>query len=99
MVAARSERLKNRHGVSLHAARMPEVVRFPGPFASRASSVLADWGGWNAGILRRAAPAHRTVQPASSLPAVRANGRSLLHGACAAGVLAVIEQRGAGGAV
>lgn len=99
MVAARSERFTNRHGVSLHAARRPEAVRLPGPFAGRASSALADGGCRDSGILRRAALAPRAVQPASSLLAVRANGSSLLHGACAPGVLAVIEQRGSGGAL
>jgi hypothetical protein len=99
VVAARSERPTNRYGVSVHAAWRTEAVRGPGPSAGRASLALADWGGRNPGILRRTAPAPRTVQPARSLPAVWANGGSLLHGARAARILALIEQRGSGRAI
>ena len=94
-----SECFTDRHGVSFHAAWGPEAFQLSSSSAGCSPFALFDWGGRDIGILRWPALAHRSFQPPSSLSAVRANGSSLFPGACAAGILAFVEQRGVGGDV
>ncbi len=96
MVTALAERLADCRSVSLHAAREPEAVRLSGCSENHTCSVLADGGGRDNRIFWRVPYSFGFVHAASRLLAVRGNGGGLLHSSCAAGVLALIEQRGDG---
>src|SRR5215510_1076157 len=93
--AAFAERPSPHYGISLYGAWSAKTLRPIRGESWRDSRIpIAILGRRRAGILRRSAPASRTVYPPGGVHPLGNDGRGLFSGSCAEGILANTERWG-----